>query len=360
MVYKLPDIRTTEVSGKRVFLRADTDVPLSELRTTNSEPRTIEDETRLKAWLPTLEFLLEQGATVIIGGKLGRPEGIDPKLSLWPVGRWLVNRFNDLNHLSNMSLDGFSGWKILDNLFLLENLQFYKEEKANDESFAEKLATLSDVYVNDAFAVCHRSHASIAGIPRLLPHFAGLRLQKEVEVLGSILENPKRPLVVIIGGKKVETKLPLVSKMGSFADRVLVGGLIAKEIKEVHPNLTVATLNDAGNDLSNKSIQKFVETIKTAKTIVWNGPVGKISNLKSLPRRQAGQISNQDLEWGTRKIAQAIVESSAYKVVGGGDTVEFLKRIGLLDKFDFVSTGGGAMLAFLTGEKLPGLEALVG
>ena len=218
------------------------------------------------------------------------------------------------------------------------------------------MASLADIYINDAFAMCHRNHASIVGVTKFLPHFAGLHLEEEIKNLTHAMSNPKRPLVVIVGGKKIETKLPLVEKMHRIADYVLVGGKIAQEstafLKVRHEKiegsksvLLVADLTPDGKSITEKSLYNFLDIIPLAKTIVWNGAMGYIAR-------------EEDEFQATRKVAEAIIDSKAYSIVGGGDTVEFLNRINLLDKFSFASTGGGAMLAFLSGEKLPGIEAL--
>ena len=204
--------------------------------------------------------------------------------------------------------------------------------------------------------MCHRNHASIIGITRFLPHFAGFHLQKEIETLSHVMENPKRPMVVIIGGKKIETKLPLVEEMHRIADYVLVGGKIAKEsqvfLKVRHEKISgkkavllVADLTPDELSITEKSLYNFLDIILLGKTIIWNGTMGFIGE-------------KEDKFQATKKIAKAIIASKAYSIVGGGDTVEFLNRIGILNKFSFVSTGGGAMLAFLSGEKFPGLVAL--
>lgn len=346
MHYDLPTIRTVDVKDKRVFLRADLDVPLAQQTTINKQQLTILDDTRLKTGLPTIQYLLENKAKLILAGHLGRPKGRDSKFTLEPVGTWFAKHFNDIYHLSKTAINDFSGWNISDRLVLLENLRFYRGEEENDPLFSQKLANLADIYVNDAFAVCHRSHASIVGVAKILPHVAGFSLQKEIETLSLVLQKPKRPLVVVVGGKKIETKLPLIQKMLTIADHVLVGGKIAQEVRINNPRLLVGRHNSSGTDITEESIKNFIEIIKTAKTIVWNGPLGVIHN------------SDKDTERGTREIAQAIIHSNAYTVVGGGDITEFLREIGCIEKFDFVSTGGGAMLAFLSGEHLPGLEAL--
>ena len=341
-------LKDIKVTGKTVFVRLDLDIPLS-------ETQNIEDDTRLRSCLPTIEYLLKQNCKVTIGGHLGRPKGVEGSLSLEPVAKWFQNKFS-ISNLQFSKRGGFEGWEIGSNLFLLENLRFYDGEETNDEEFSKKLANLSDIYVNDAFAMCHRNHASIAGITKFLSHFAGFHLEKEVENLTRAMENPKRPLIVIIGGKKIETKLPMVEKMHRIADYVLVGGKIAEESQaflKVRPEkiigrksvLLVADLTADGMGITEKSLYNFLEIIPMAKTIIWNGSMGFIAE-------------KEDQFEATRKIAKAIIASKAYSVVGGGDTVEFLNRLGILNKFSFASTGGGAMLAFLSGEKLPGLVVL--
>jgi len=351
---QLPLLKDANVSGKNVFLRADLDVPL-----VNGK---IEDDTRLMAAIPTIEYLLKQNCKIIIAGHLGRPKGVNKSLSLEPIAHWFDLRFK-INDLRFGKRGEFDGWKIGDSIFLLENLRFFEGEEKNDPEFSKKLAGLAEIYVNDAFAMTHRNHASIVGITRFLPHFAGFHLQKEVENLTHALKNPKRPLVVIVGGKKIETKLPIVSKMHRIADYVLVGGKIAQEskelIKEQHEKinppaggqkavLLVADSNNEGSDITEKDAENFLQIISLAKTIIWNGSMGIIG----------GKTENLASEAGTKKITEGILKTNAYTIVGGGDTVEYLNKLGVLSKFSFASTGGGAMLAFLSGEKLLGIEAL--
>lgn len=380
----LPSIKNIDVKGKTVFVRADLDVPLSEDRgsastrgeqkTEDSSQRTvdcrqIEDDTRLKASLPTIKYLLQEGAKVIVVGHLGRPGGVYKKeLSLEPVAEWMAREVrSEKLEVRSESLGGFDGWRLGENLVLLENLRFYEGEEKNDEEFSRKLASLADIYVNEAFAMCHRNHASVVGITKFIPSYAGFHLTQEVEVLNHVLKNPDRPMVVVIGGVKIETKLPLVCRMREIADYVLVGGLIAQEnpICSVKQNSTreakvvIADSNKDKSDITEESILKFKEIIKKAKTIVWNGPLGKIDEVRSEKLEVRGEKSERSSERGTREVAEAIASSSAYKIAGGGDTTEYLKREGLTDKFDFVSTGGGAMLSFLSGENLPGLEPLI-
>jgi phosphoglycerate kinase len=345
MIYNLKSVRDAKVENKTVLLRVDTDVPIQ-----NS---VVRDDSRLNAWLPTLQFLLESGAKIIIVGHLGRPEGKDENLTLLPIVNWLSQKLQNQN-TNTIKIGEFDGWQLSDKISLLENIRFYPEEEINDPDFAKKLASLAQIFVNDAFATAHRAHASTEGVTHFLPSFAGLRILEEVKVLSEILENPKRPLCVIIGGAKIETKLPLVKKMCNFADDVLVGGEIAENnviLAEVNRekasncSLLVADLNEVKTDIASESLQKFIQAAQQCQTIVWNGPMGLVPDPENPSQ-------------STFYLAKMLSESNAYKVVGGGDTVGFLKEHNLLNGFSFVSTGGGAMLEFLSGEKLPGLVAL--
>jgi phosphoglycerate kinase len=350
MTYKLPDIRNADVQEKSVFARFDLDVPIKDGQ--------IQDDTRLKNCLETFEFLLKNRAKLIIAGHLGRPEKDDRSFSLRPVGEWFRKQLEVHDVLKDSKRNDFEGFEITEDIFLLENLRFYKGEEENDQNFADKLSKLSELYVNEAFASSHRDHASIVSVPKFLPHFAGIRFQSEVLALSKVLEDPKRPLVVIIGGAKIDTKLPLISKMHKIADYILVGGEIVEQDKILNKITTedikgekaiiiLADLNSTEKDISLKSLENFLQIIDIAKTIVWNGPLGFIEDLK---------LSEES---ATKKIAEEILKTNAYSVVGGGDTISFLRKFGLVSKFSFVSTGGGAMLAFLSGEKFEGLEALL-
>lgn len=344
MLYKLKGIENVEFNGKKILVRADLDVPII-----NGQ---IEDDSRLKACLDTLDLILAKNGTVIVIGHLGRPNGVDQRYSFQPVADWFVNHYSST--AIREKIGEFDGWKIKDNLFLLENLRFYDGEKKNDPVFSKKLANLADVYVNDAFGNSHRAHASMVGVATLLPHLAGIYLKKEINALSKVLENPKRPLVAIIGGAKIETKLPMVKKMNSLADTILVGGLIAEELRSLlqsnpqeleggKAEIMIADLTADGKDITPESTEKFIDKIKGDETVVWNGSLGYVEG---------------GFEKGTKEVAKAIVDSDAFSVVGGGDTVGYLKKLGILEKFSFVSTGGGAMLEFLSGEKLPGIEVL--
>ncbi len=345
MLYNLKSLKEAQVSGKTVLLRADLDVPIE-----NSQ---ILDDSRLNSWFPTLEYLLGNGAKIIIVGHLGRPNGADKNLTLLPVANWIATKLKA--QIVEEKIGDFDGWKITDSVSLIENIRFYKEEEENDQEFARKLAQLGTIFVNDAFATAHRSHASTEGIAHFIPSYAGLRVLQEVEVLSRVLESPDRPLGVVIGGAKIETKLPLVEKMHSLADYVMVGGEIAENdkvlLKVQHEKvsdrksvLLVADLNQSRQDITAKSAENFLQLLADAKTIVWNGPMGK--------------IEDPDFQNGTLTLAEGIINIRAYSILGGGDTIGFLRSKTLLDKFSFVSVGGGAMLEFLSGDRLPGLTVL--
>lgn len=357
------------IAEKTILVRIDSDVGIKD--------KKIVDDTRLLASIETINYILRHHATAVLVGHFGRPdrqfktqnlkfkiEEKDKRFSLNTVARWYVKQFG--GRLEEAYIGEFPGWKIKEKLFLLENVRFFQDEEDNDSEFAKKLANLGSLYVNDAFAVSHRVHASIVGIPALLPSYAGFHLQKEIDALSQLMENPKRPLTVLIGGAKIETKLPMVEKMHSVADYVLVGGEVAQHVKELihvqHEKIEgkksivlVADLKENGLDITNKSVENFIQVISTSSVIVWNGPVGKINEKLKM---KAEKFSEENSELGTWKLAESMCSSNAYKVVGGGDTLSFLRQLNLLDKFDFVSTGGGAMLEFLSGKELPGIKVL--
>ncbi len=341
---QIKSISDASVRGKRVFVRCDFDISV--------ESGKIIDDSRLVSAIGTIEYLLSEGAEVIAAGHMGRPDGFESSLSLAPVAQWFGKQFD--KEIESSQLRGFEGWLIKDGLIILENLRFYAGEEENALEFAESLASLADIYVNEAFGVCHRENSSIVGVPKLLPHFAGFHLIKELKILSQILYKPKRPLTIIVGGAKIETKLPLISKMHQFADFVLVGGELAEETKTLahmehekirrrRGKIIVADLISSQKDITDGSLNEFKKIINESEMVVWNGPMGEINDGKN------GSSLN---------LAEIIINSTAYSVVGGGDTVGFLNTHGLVDKFDFVSVGGGAMLEYLSGEKLPGLIAL--
>ena len=298
----LSQINKAELAGKTCLLRINLDI---------TDPT--KESYRLEVLLPTIKFLLDAGAKTTILSHRGRPAGPDQNLSLKPL-------MDELSEKISQPLD----W--------LENLRFDQREKQNDQVFAQELAKKGDFYVNDDFATSHREHASIVAITRFLPSYAGLRLEEEVKTLGRVRNNPEKPLVLIVGGNKIEDKKPVIDAFQGRADQILLGA---------------AYFSPPALDIDQKTIGQYQETMASAKTIIWNGPLGQVED----PRYQAG----------TKAVAEAIAEATeqgAFSVVGGGDTLQFVQGLGLLDKFSFVSTGGGAMLEFLTGKKLPGLQAL--
>ena len=340
---KLPSFTSFDFQEKRVLVRSDLDVPLRN--------GLVVDETRLRECLPTLKYLLDQKAKVILMGHLGRPEGkVVEELRMEPVAQNLRAKLKASNSKLKIKIQNFEAYEITESLVLLENLRFYPGEENNEAIFVRELASLGDFYVNEAFAASHRQHASIVGLPKLLPHAAGFHFVQEVEGLSKAIENPQRPLVFVIGGAKPETKLPMVEEFAKKADWVLVGGKLIQnsEFKVQNDNLKskiiLASLTSNGLDINQDSIEKFKEIIKNARTIVLNGTMGK--------------YEERGAEKGTQQIFEAVANSSAFKIVGGGDTIAALTHFNLIDKMDYVSTAGGAMLEFLAKGTLVGIEAL--
>jgi phosphoglycerate kinase len=341
-------LKNFNFKNKKVLIRCDFNVPLG-------DQGEILDDFRIKSTLPTIEYLMKESAKIILMSHLGRPEGkAVAELKLTPIQK-LLEKYLNLPVRKSKDCIGKETEELVNKMktgevLLLENLRFHKEEEENDDGFARELAKLGDIYINDAFGACHRSHASIAGVPKYLPSGAGLLLEKEMEVLTDLMKNPKKPLLAIIGGAKVETKAELINKISESADFVLIGGLIKKEIEEKkislnYPQKIIAPINEADErDIGEKTIKLFKEKILSAKTIFFNGVLG--------------QIEKEEFTKGTEEILKAIIRSGAFSVVGGGEMVEFVNKLGLIEKFNHVSTGGGAMIAFLSGEKLPGIEAL--
>lgn len=316
------------ISGKKVLLRLDIDVPI--------ENGQVTEDFRLRAGLPTLKMCLDHASKVIVLGHIGRPGGkIVPELSVEPIRQWLPKDKK---------------------LTVLENLRFDPRESfdsAQDKEammqFAKELAAMGDIYINEAFASYHPA-VSTTILPTLLSHYAGLRFAQEVEKMTQVRDNPKKPFVAIMGGAKVEDKLPVINVLARSADAVLVGGKLIKELSaislQLSDNVLVGELNEEGTDISKETIKKWEPIIKNAKMIVWNGPVGKFED----PKNDA-----------TKQLARMILESGAEIVIGGGDTIAALSQYGLLqeaEKKAFVSTGGGAMLKFLADGTLPTIEAL--
>jgi phosphoglycerate kinase len=338
-------VRDADVAGKRVLVRADLNVPLEDSR--------VADDTRIRASLPTLELLLERGAAeVVVCSHLGRPKGEDPACSMRPVEERLRELLPD------------------ERLRVLENTRFNPGETKNDEGFARELADDCDLYVNDAFGSAHRAHASTVGVAKLLPAYAGLLLERELKELGKLLGEVERPFVLVSGGAKVDDKLGVLKNLGGKADEVLIGGKMAEEIRDANPldfdvRLPVDVVAASefaeeaetkivpydelpedwlGLDIGPETRKRFAEVLARAKTIFWNGPMGVF-------------------EWppfaaGTKAVAEAVANADAHTVVGGADSIRALTELGLVDRVDWASTGGGASLELLEGRELPGVAAI--
>lgn len=337
--FGLPEIMKTirdfDVANKKVLVRADLNVPLS-------DSGQILDDFRIRQAIPTIKYLIDNGAQkIILMSHLGRPDGkVMEEFSLRPVARRLEELLGE-----KVALGGEG------KIALLENLRFKIGEEGNDENFAKEFSKLGDIYINDAFGASHRAHASIVGVPKFLPSGAGFLLEKEIKTLGNLLKNPAKPLIAIIGGKKVEDKVKAIDKISEVADWVIVSGLIKKEIDDKniklrYPEKIIGPIDEigGGKDVGPKTSGLFRDKIMQAKTVFWNGPLGR--------------IEEDEFSKGSEALAKAIIDSKAFSVIGGGETVEFINKLGLVEKFNHVSTGGGAMLEFLSGEELPGLTVL--
>lgn len=349
----------TDLKDKNVLLRVDFDVPVS-------PDRQIQESFRIKKQKAMLDYLVSRGARVVMVAHI----------SAVPSFAELVPQFHlllgyEINFIKSVPeigayLDRYAGPALLDNV-----RQNPGEEK-NDPEFAKQLAAGFDIYINNAFAVSHRAHASVSAIAGLLPSYAGLQFQEEVAQLGGVLTAPAAGKIIIIGGAKASTKVPVVKNLIGNAERVLVGGVVANDILKEKGHAMGASIVDedshallAGLDLSDPKLmiptdfvisedkildigegttKQYADATASGKLIIWNGPMG--------------MFENPEFAKGTVAVAQAVIASSAFKVMGGGDTISAVDKLGLLEKFDFVSTGGGAMLDFLAGNKLPGLEAL--
>jgi len=333
---------------KRVLVRCDFNVPV--------ENGKVLDDFRILKALETINFLIEKKAKVILISHFGDPEGKRiEKLNLDPIAKkieeLLTQKVKKLNEAIGEEVEREVFSMKRKEVLLLENIRFYLGEKTCDLNFAKNLAKLGEIYVNEAFSVCHRKHASIYLLPKLLPSFCGFQLKKELENLENFLDNYQTPLVCLIGGRKIKDKAPLVKKFSEIADWILVNQLIWEEliksqieIKNKEKILAPVDGVDGHTDIGEKTLRIFEEKIESAKTIFWNGPFGKIEEEK--------------YSKGTEGLAKAILKPSAFSLIGGGETIEFTNKLKITEKFSFASTGGGAMLKFLAEEKLPGLEAL--
>ncbi len=389
------NIDELELAGKRVFIRVDFNVPL------DKNDRQVTDDTRIRAALPTIRRAIEQKAKVILASHLGRPKGKRvAELSLLPV----AERLRDLLEKDVVFPDDCVGAGVKKNVMdmsdgqvvLLENLRFHEEETKNDPAFAEKLASLCDVYVNDAFGTAHRAHASTAGIAALVPEkAAGYLMEKELKFLGGLMEDPERPFIAILGGAKVSDKIGVIDNLSKKVDRLLICGamaytflramnmpagnslveddkiktaaklldkaktynvpvelpldhVVAAELAAGVETMTVARdkipADKAAYDIGPLTIGKYAEYIGKARTIFWNGP--------------AGVFETPPFDKGTLAIGEAVANSSGVSVIGGGDSVAAVKKAGVADRITHISTGGGASLEFMEGKVLPGVAAL--
>lgn len=381
-------VRDIDPAGKKVLVRCDFNVPL--------EDGKITDDRRITEALPTIRLLLEKGAAVILCSHLGRPKGVTPEFTLAPVAKRLSELLNqDVRLLPDCigpEVEAACAALVPGQAVLLENVRYHPEEEANDPAFAAQLAALADLYVNDAFGTAHRAHASTEGVAHILPGMAGFLIEKEIEFLGRAVENPKRPFVAILGGAKVKDKIAVIESLLPKVDQLLIGGgmaftflkakgyeigkslldetnlefarnvvqehsdkvilptdvVCASEVSENAATVTVPAnsipADQLGLDIGPATIHSFRNEIVGAGTVIWNGPMGV--------------FEMKPFEAGTREVAQALADSAATTIVGGGDSAAAIDQFGFADKVSHVSTGGGASLEFLEGKVLPGIAAL--
>jgi phosphoglycerate kinase len=352
-------MQASDVEGKKVLLRVDFNSSIEE--------DTVKEKFKIQAADETVRYLLAMNAKVALLTHLGRPAAVktltgepegkpDPKFSLNPIK-------DDVEYILGHKVKfvpdciGDEVRKTVNDLkegeiALLENVRFYSGDESNDEEFAKKLAEGFDVFINDAFSVCHRDQASVSGVTKFLPSYAGLNLQKEIEEMEKVKNNFSRPAVAIIGGAKIETKLPMIKFFEGIYDNILVGGKVANEalsqnIAFGQKVLLPTDFIDDRMDIGTETLVKFKDIIEKAKTIVWNGPTGKFEEEKYAT--------------SSNEILKSILASSAHVLIGGGETLEVLEKNNVtpeIQKRGFVSTGGGAMLDYLGGEIMPGIEAL--
>lgn len=391
----IKDLNENQLVDKRVLVRVDFNVPLN-------KELEITDDTRIKAALPTIKYLISHQAKVILMSHLGRPKGkVVERLRLDPIARRLSELLKqDVKKVNDCI--GEEVEKVISNMqkgevVLLENLRFHPEEEKNDYEFSKKLANLADIFINDAFGTAHRAHASTVGVAELLPSYAGFLMAREIEVLSNLIENPERPFVVVLGGAKISGKIEIVQNLLSIADKILIAGgmsytclaalgyevgnslleeydleivkkmlkeaeekdnkillpvdlVITKEVSEKAESKVFEIDNipkdGIGVDLGERSLVKFEKEIKKAKTVFWNGPVG-VFEIEKYAK-------------GTNRIAKILadMQGKAVTIIGGGDSIAAIDKAGLTEKMTHISTGGGASLEFLSGKKLPGIEVL--
>jgi len=392
MAYNKKSVRDVEVAGRKVFVRVDFNVPLEDGRIT--------DDTRIRETLPTIQYLIERGARVILASHLGRPKGqVVEELRLTPaaarlaelLGKPVAKADEAVGAAVQAKVDALNDGDVL----LLENVRFYPGEEKNDSELAKQFASLADLYVNDAFGAAHRAHASTEGIAHHLPAVSGLLMEKELAVLGKALFNPDRPFTAIVGGAKVKDKIDVINKLLEIADNVIIGGglsytflkaqgyeigksLVDNEKLDValeflakakargvnflmpvdivvcdkfgaDANTKIVDIDAIpadweGIDIGPKTREKYADVIKSSKLVVWNGPMGV--------------FEIEPFSHGTRAVAVACAETNGYTVIGGGDSAAAVEKFELADRMDHISTGGGASLEFMEGKALPGVVAL--
>ena len=386
-------VKDIDLKGKKVFVRCDFNVPMD-------ENQNITDNTRIVAALPTIKYLLEQNCKIILASHLGRPKGeVKPEFSLKPVAKELSKLLGKEVIMANDVIGEDATTKAANlkegEIMLLENVRFHREETDNDPEFAKKLASMAEVFVNDAFGTAHRAHASTTGIADYIPGVAGFLIEKELKFLGNAINNPERPFVAILGGAKVSDKIGVIDSLLDKVDTLMIGGgmaytffkaqgynvgnslcevektglaleamekakskgvklllpidtKIGKEFKPDTESKTVAwtEIPDEweGFDIGEKTIEMFKNELQSAKTVIWNGPLGL--------------FEFDQFAIGTNEIAKTLAELDATTIIGGGDSAAAVTKAGLADKMTHISTGGGASLEFLEGKKLPGIECL--
>ena len=391
MINKL-GLRDLDVGGKRVLVRVDFNVPMA--------GKKIADNTRIRAALPTILALIRGDAKIILVTHLGRPKGFDPNLSTEPLAvalsKLLGQRVKHIVDCIGVEVEGVVSELRAGEVLLLENIRFYEEETKNDTNFAQTLASLADLYINDAFGAAHRAHASTDGVTHYFDQCAaGLLMQREIDYLGGALHNPERPFVAILGGAKISDKIGVIENLLDKVDHLIIGGGMAYTFlkargvsvgnsiveidkldladellqkasdrnltihlpqdhvtgREFDPNTEFQANSDenipdgwSGFDIGSETVAKFGQIVDTAKTIIWNGPLGV--------------YEFEQFAKGTLEIARRVAESEAVSIVGGGDCVAAVHQAGVADRITHISTGGGASLEFLEGKQLPGIEAL--
>jgi phosphoglycerate kinase len=389
----ISDLRDNELRGKRVLVRVDFNVPMD-------KQGNITDDMRIRAALPTVRYLIDRGAKALLISHLGRPKGVTEGLRMDPIAK----RLAELLECPVIKLDDCVGEEVeaaiakMTNgeVAMLENVRFHPEEEANDVAFAKRLAALADVYVNDAFGTAHRAHASTEGVARILPGVCGFLIQKELEIMGKSLDDPRRPFVAIIGGAKVSSKIMVIRNLARKVDTLIIGGgmvytflkaqgievgkslveekflaeaegiwtelkamtrlqliipldvVIAAEAAAGAPTKVVPIdripPDRMGLDIGPETVERFKAAIRTAGTIIWNGPLGV--------------FEIEEFAKGTNEIAAALASSKAVTIIGGGDSASAVEKAGVADRITHISTGGGASLEYLEGKELPGIAIL--